>query len=116
MEASAVIIWLLRWLLFRLMFGAGLIKLRADPCWWDLTCLYVYYQTQPMPNPLSWYFHHLPKMFHRVGVLFTHFCRSCGALLLFCPTAFLLYCGILTFIFQGTLIISGNLSWLNYLT
>src|SRR5207253_3775254 len=29
---------LLRWLCFRVMFGAGLIKLRGDPCWYDMTC------------------------------------------------------------------------------
>src|SRR5205085_2327531 len=32
-------IWIWRWILFRLMFGAGLIKLRGDPCWRGLTCL-----------------------------------------------------------------------------
>src|SRR5690348_16092537 len=52
-----VMIILLRWLCFRVMFGAGLIKLRGDPCWRDLSCLDYHYQTQPMPNPLSWYFH-----------------------------------------------------------
>ena len=31
------VILLYQWLLFRLMFGAGLIKLRGDPCWRDLT-------------------------------------------------------------------------------
>ena len=39
------------------MFGAGLIKLRGDPCWRDLTCLDYHYETQPMPNPLSWFFY-----------------------------------------------------------
>ena len=43
------------------MFGAGLIKLRGDACWRDLTCLDYYFETQPMPNPLSWYFHQLPR-------------------------------------------------------
>jgi hypothetical protein len=32
-----VVIVLFRWLTFRLMFGAGLIKLRGDPCWTDFT-------------------------------------------------------------------------------
>ncbi len=40
-----LILWLLRWLLFRLEFGAGLIKLRGDPCWRDLTCLYYHHET-----------------------------------------------------------------------
>src|SRR6185436_5118735 len=67
-----VVIWLLRWELFRVMLGAGLIKLRGDPCWRDLTCLIYHYQTQPMPNPLSWYFHRLPVWMHKAGVLFNH--------------------------------------------
>ncbi len=58
-------IWLFRWLLFRIMFGAGLIKLRGDPCWRDLTCLNYYYETQPMPNPLSWYFHWAPQWMNK---------------------------------------------------
>ncbi len=115
-EASEILIWLLRWLLFRLMFGAGLIKLRADPCWWDLSCLFFYYQTQPMPNPLSWYFHHLPKVFHRMSVLFTHFVEVIVPFFYFAPPPYCYIAGILTFIFQATLIVSGNLSWLNYLT
>src|SRR6185312_4722449 len=48
------VVWLFRWLIFRIMVGAGLIKLRGDPCWRDLTCLYYHYETQPLPNPLSW--------------------------------------------------------------
>src|SRR6266571_5370699 len=47
------VLLLLRWLLFRLEFGAGMIKLRGDPCWRDLTCLYYHHETQPMPNALS---------------------------------------------------------------
>ena len=48
-----VVMFLLRWLLFRLELGAGLIKLRGDPCWRDLTCLQYHHETQPMPGPLS---------------------------------------------------------------
>ena len=65
--------WIYRWTLFRLMFGAGLIKLRGDACWRDLTCLDVFFETQPMPNPLSWYMHHLPKRLLHGGVAFNHF-------------------------------------------
>ena len=46
-------IWLLRWLIVRIMWGAGLIKLRGDPCWRDLTCLDFHFETQPIPNPLT---------------------------------------------------------------
>ncbi|MEU3506073.1 lipase maturation factor family protein, partial [Streptomyces hundungensis] len=52
-----ILLWLLRWVLFRVEFGAGLIKMRGDACWRDLTCLYYHHETQPMPGPLSWFFH-----------------------------------------------------------
>lgn len=67
------IIWLLRWLVFRLYIGTGLIKLRGDSCWKDLTCLFYHYETQPIPNPLSPYWHFLPGWFHKFGVLWSHF-------------------------------------------
>src|SRR5207249_5149288 len=48
-----LVFWLFRWLGFRIMVGAGLIKLRGDDCWRDLTCMYYHYETQPIPNPIS---------------------------------------------------------------
>lgn len=72
-EPSWIMIFIVRWVLFRVMFGAGLIKIRGDPCWHDLTCLDYHYETQPMPGPLSWYFHWSPEWTHKGGVLFNHF-------------------------------------------
>jgi hypothetical protein len=46
-----LVMGLLRWLLFRLELGAGLIKIRGDRCWRDLTCLDFHHETQPLPNP-----------------------------------------------------------------
>ncbi|MGE5321350.1 MAG: lipase maturation factor family protein, partial [Actinomycetota bacterium] len=56
--APLIPVLILRWMLFRTELGAGLIKLRHDRCWRELTCMYYHYETQPLPNPLSWYFHH----------------------------------------------------------
>ena len=67
------VIWLFRWLGFRIMIGAGLIKLRGDPCWRDLTCLYYHYETQPIPSPLSRYLHFAPHWFHKFGTAWNHF-------------------------------------------
>src|SRR5476651_537606 len=67
------VIWLYRWLIFRIMLGAGLIKLRGDDCWRDLTCLYYHYETQPIPNPLSWWLHFRPHWFHKFGAFWNHF-------------------------------------------
>ena len=110
------VLWLLRWLLFRVIFGAGLIKLRGDPCWSDLTCLLHHYETQPIPNPLSPYLHLLPGLVHGAGVVFNHLVEVAAPLLLFGTVRLRRLAGLLIVAFQVVLIASGNLSWLNYLT
>ena len=113
---SMWLIWMYRWLLFRVMFGAGLIKIRGDACWRDLTCLNYYFETQPMPNPVSWYFHWLPEAVHKGGVAFNHFVELLVPFGYFAPQPIATVAGLLTIAFQGVLIVSGNLSWLNWLT
>jgi len=108
-------ILLLRWLCFRVMFGAGLIKLRGDSCWRDMTCLDYHYETQPMPNPLSWYFHWGPVWTHRAGVWFNHFAELAAPFGYFFPQPAASVAGILTILFQLLIMASGNLSWLNLL-
>ncbi|MFB6300056.1 MAG: lipase maturation factor family protein [Halobacteriales archaeon] len=114
--APVVIIWLLRWVLFRNMFGAGLIKIRGDQCWRDLTCLDYHYETQPMPNPVSWFAHHLPDRFHRLEVVGNHIVELAIPFLYFAPQPAAALAGIATVVFQGWLMITGNFSWLNALT
>ncbi len=98
------------------MFGAGLIKLRGDPCWRDLTCLDYHYETQPMPNPLSWFLYWGPEWTHKFGVAFNHFCELIVPFGYFLPQPISSIAGILTIVFQGSIMASGNLSWLNFLT
>ncbi len=112
----APLVFLYRWLLFRLEFGAGLIKLRGDPCWRDLTCLYYHHETQPLPNPASWWFHHLPKPLHRVEALVNHFAQLVVPFGLFCPQPVADAAGAVVVVTQGWLLLSGNFAWLNALT
>jgi hypothetical protein len=111
-----LIIWLFRWLGFRIMLGAGLIKLRGDPCWRDLTCLYYHYETQPIPNPISRYLHFAPLWFHKVGTAWNHFIENIVPWFSFAPQRVRHLAGLLLVSFQLFLIISGNLSFLNYVT
>ena len=113
---SLWLVWMYRWVLFRIMFGAGLIKLRGDPCWRNLTCLNYYFETQPMPNPLSWYFHWLPEWIHKAGVAINHVVELIVPFGLLAPQPIAGIAGLVTIGFQGVLIVSGNLSWLNWLT
>jgi hypothetical protein len=111
-----IVLVLLRWLAFRVMLGAGLIKMRGDPCWRDLTCLAYHYETQPLPNPLSWLLHQTPPWFHHLEVLWNHVIELVVPFALFGPRRVRTIAGLLTIAFQTTLVLSGNLSWLNYLT
>ncbi len=110
------VIWLFRWLIFRVMLGAGLIKLRGDSCWRTLTCLKYHYETQPIPNPLSPYFHFMPLGFHKFGALFNHLVELAAPWALPFERRARTIAGCLMAIFQFTLIWSGNLSFLNWLT
>lgn len=116
-KAPQVIIWLIRWVSFRNMLGAGLIKLRGDACWKDLTCMYLYYETQPVPNPLSYFFHHLPKIIHKGSVLLTHFVELIVPFGMLAPWGRIsALAGGITIFFHFMINLSGNLAWLNYLS
>jgi hypothetical protein len=113
---SPLLSYLVRWLLFRVMFGAGMIKIRGDECWRDLTCLVYHYETQPIPNPLSWLLHQAPPWFHQLGVLYNHFVELVAPFFLFWPRRAAMVAAGSMIGFQTILILSGNLSWLNWLT
>ncbi|GDY29013.1 lipase maturation factor family protein [Gandjariella thermophila] len=111
-----LVLWLLRWLLFRVEFGAGLIKLRGDPCWRNLTCLRYHHETQPMPGPLSWLFHRLPDRLHRVEVAANHVAQLVAPVALFAPQPVATVAAGVVVVTQLWLVASGNFAWLNWLT
>src|SRR5581483_4956971 len=100
----------------RVMLAAGLIKLRGDKCWRDLTCLYYHYETQPIPNPLSRRLHFMPHWFHQAGAVFNHLSELGMPWLVFGPRLARHVSGVVLLLFQIFLIVSGNLSFLNWLT
>ncbi len=110
-----LVILLIRWLLIRLEVGAGLIKLRHDRCWRDLTALQYHHETQPLPNPFSWHFHHLPKRLHKVEVAASHVSQLVLPLGLLLPQPVAAICGGVIMVTQVWLILSGNYAWLNFL-
>jgi lipase maturation factor len=110
------VIWCLRWLIVRIMLGAGLIKIRGDDCWRDLTALYFHYETQPIPNPVSRWLHFAPHWFHQFGCLVNHAVELVAPLFAFGPRVARRAAGIAFVGFQIVLILSGNLSFLNWLT
>jgi Lipase maturation factor len=111
-----VVLFLLRWVLFRVEFGAGLIKMRGDECWRRLTCLYHHHETQPMPGPLSWFFHRLPGPLHKAEAAANHFTQLVVPFMLFTPQPVAGWAAAVMIVTQLWLVLSGNFSWLNWIT
>eukprot|EP00933_Yihiella_yeosuensis_P019007 TRINITY_DN15460_c0_g1_i1.p1 TRINITY_DN15460_c0_g1~~TRINITY_DN15460_c0_g1_i1.p1 ORF type:complete len:678 (-),score=86.14 TRINITY_DN15460_c0_g1_i1:97-2130(-) len=112
-----VAVFAFRWMAFRIMLGAGLIKLRGARCWKDQTAMCHHLETQPVPNPITRRFHNMPRQ----ALLFSTACNHviellapCLVLIPFRSTQVMF--GTLYIIFQMTLIATGNLSFLNWLT
>ena len=114
---SRVVIWGYRWLIFRIMIGAGLIKIRGDECWRNLTCMNFHYETQPVPNPIAFYLHKSPELVHKMETLGNHFVELIAPWFILLPyRRCRLFAAFVQIAFQAILIISGNLSFLNWLT
>jgi hypothetical protein len=115
-EPPLAAIVLMRWLALRIMLGAGLIKLRGGACWSELTCLDAHFETQPIPNPLSTVFHHLPHGVLAAGVIANHVVEVVLPWFAFGPRTLRLVAAVAMAVFQIVLIASGNLAFLNWIT
>jgi hypothetical protein len=110
------VIVLLRWLVCRIMLGAGLIKLRGDAVWRNWTALYYHFETQPLPGPLSRWFHFLPRAVLRFGVWYNWLAELIAPWFVFGPRLARTIAGGIIIGLQIILVLSGNLSFLNWLT
>src|SRR5207245_7777814 len=82
---SVTVLWLCRWLLFRLMFMSGAVTLlSSDPSWWKLTALTFHYETQPLPTWIGWYAHQLPVWFQKTSVAIMFGIELAAPLLILC--------------------------------
>jgi hypothetical protein len=115
-ETPMPIITLFRWLIFRIMLGSALIKLRGDKIWRNGTALYYHFETQPIPGPLSRWFHFLPKSMLRLGVWYNWLAELVAPWFIFWPRIARHIAGVIIVGLQLILILSGNLSFLNWLT
>ena len=111
-----IVLFAFRWLAFRVEVGAGLIKLRGDRCWRELRCMDYHHETQPMPNPLSWFFHHLPRRLHRLETIGNFVAQLILPFGLFLPQPFASIAAALMLGTQLYLVVSGNYAWLNWVT
>jgi Lipase maturation factor len=112
----APIIVLFRCLTFRIMLGSGLIKIRGDDVWRNGTALYYHFETQPLAGPLSRWFHFLPRVILKFGVWYNFLAELIAPWFIFWPRIARHISGSVIVILQIILVLSGNLSFLNWLT
>ena len=114
---SPWLVWAYRFLLFRLMFESGLVKITSgDQNWRDFHALRFHFLTQPLPNPLSWYAFHLPSSLLDLLTAFTLATELIAPFLLFAPGK-VRHGGTLALIaLQLGIICTGNYGFFNLLT
>jgi hypothetical protein len=108
---------LLWWLLFRLTWASGVVKLTwGDPSWLHLTALDYHYWTQPLPAWTAWYVNLLPAWFQKLSVLLTYLLEIGFPLLLFGNrTMRLVGCAGIVWM-QLMIFATGNYNFFNLLT
>lgn len=115
--SGSLLLWLYRWLLFRLMFSSGVVKLESgDLPWRHFTALPVHYQTQPLPTPLAWYMYQLPAWFQRFSVGFVFFVEIAVPFLVFAPRRARLFAARALILLQVLILLTGNYAFFNLLT
>ena len=115
-QSSTAFLWLLRWLLFRLMFASGFVKLTSDEVWRNLTALNFHYETQPLPTWFGWYAHQLPEWFHKTSVLGMFAAELVVPFLIFAPRHLRTVGCIGLIALQILIILTGNYCFFNLLT
>jgi predicted DCC family thiol-disulfide oxidoreductase YuxK len=114
---SKIVVLLFRWLLFRLMFLSGAVKLTShDPVWRNLTALAYHYLTQPLPTPLAWYMYQLPLPFQRFSTAFVLGTELVVPFLFFAPRPWRFWGARLAVFLQGMIFLTGNYTFFNLLT
>jgi len=113
---SKVVVLLFRWLLFRLMFLSGMVKLTShDPVWNNWTALAFHYLTQPLPTPLAWFMYQLPLGFQRFSTAFTLLVELAIPFLFFAFRPWRLVGACIALFLQALIFLTGNYTFFNLL-
>jgi hypothetical protein len=116
-DRSLIRVWLFRWLLFRLIFSSGVVKLAShDAVWRNLTALHYHYETQPLPTPLAWFFYQFPMWFQRASTMFVFIAELAVPFLFFLPRRPRLVGAWFTITLQVLILATGNYTFFNFLT
>ncbi|PYL59761.1 MAG: hypothetical protein DMF24_12285 [Verrucomicrobia bacterium] len=110
-------LFLLKFLLFKLMLMSGVVKLTSgDDCWWNLTALDYHYWSQPLPTVFAWWADKSPEWFKHFSVAFCLVVEIIGPFFIWAPRRpRLIATGLMIFL-QLVIAITGNYCFFNLLT
>lgn len=116
-EPPRVALFLLQFLLFKLMFMSGAVKLTSgDSSWWNGSALDYHFRTQPLPTVLGWWADKAPEWWKHFATGTTLAIELIGPLLFCCPRRLrLLGTGAVIFL-QVCIGLTGNYAFFNLLT
>lgn len=116
-SVSTPLLWLLRWLVFRVMFESGCVKLISkDPTWRDHTALYYHYETQPLPTWIGWFVHQMPAAFQRADVVIVFIIELVLPFLIFAPRRIRHFAAFAFVVLQLFILLTGNYGFFNLLS
>jgi len=112
-----VALFLLKFLLFKLLLMSGVVKLTSgDDCWWNLTALDYHYWSQPLPTIFAWWADQHPAWFKHFSVAFCLVVEIIVPFFIWAPRRLrLLSAGLIIFL-QIAIAITGNYCFFNLLT
>jgi hypothetical protein len=114
-DIPPLMLFLFQWLLFRLIFCAGVVKLSSgDAAWQSLTALCFHYHTQPLPTPLAWFMDGLPAWFQKLSCLFMFFTELAVPFALWGPRRLKPYAFGFWLALQLLIALTGNYCFFNW--
>jgi lipase maturation factor 1 len=109
--------WLFRWLVFRLYFLSGAVKLLSgDPNWRNLSAAAFHWHTQPLPTVLAWYADKLPTGFQHFATAAALGMELALPFLIFFPRRMRIFGAWGLIGMQLVILATGNYTFFNLLT
>ena len=110
-------LFLLKFLLFKLMLMSGVVKLTSgDNSWWNLTALDYHYWSQPLPTVFGWWADKSPEWFKHFSVAFCLVVESIVPFFIWAPRRLRLIAAGLMIFLQLVIALTGNYCFFNLLT
>src|SRR5437879_1798903 len=110
-------LFLLKFLLFKLMLMSGVVKLTSgDDSWWNLTALDYHYWSQPLPTVFAWWADKNPEWFKHFSVAFCLVVEIIVPFFIWAPRRLRLIAAGLMIFLQLVIAFTGNYCFFNLLT